>query len=87
MTKEEIYEEAALILLDNFRADADYMPEYSGRGMYGKSTPAITTEAAGPYVGLAIALAVEELGGSINEAEKFIPRRSDSMGRDSAVYY
>lgn len=59
--------------------DTTFRPEYSGRGMYGKTCPAIVTDAPAAVVGAAVI----EAGGSMYD----VPSRSDSMGRGSMVFY
>lgn len=72
--------------------------DYSGRAMFGNTTPAIVTDANGPIIGLAIVHGIiqwyeETVDSEVDweDAIKYnaldvMPRRSDSMGL-STVWY
>lgn len=70
---------AALDQLDNVGESEDYhaRDDYSGRGSFGKSTPALV----GPCA-LTIGWALAKAGVPIED----LPQRSDSMGSDVVVY-
>lgn len=88
MNKAEIYDEAAAVL-QLVGHDADMMSDYSGRGMYGSTTPAIVSNASGPMVGWAVTVAVDrKFSGekTFEDVLYLIPTRSDNMGLDM-VYY
>ena len=85
ITKEQVFRKAVDIL--EYDYDCRYYPDYSGRFMYGKRVPALVIEDASPIVlGLGIVKACIDLGLSIDDAEEFIPVRSDNMGRGT-IYY
>ena len=90
MKRREIYE-AACETLAGEGWEASVRPDYSGRGMFGQTTPAIVTGAPGAMVGWAISRVLVESDpddGSegLDEALRAIPKREDAMGRDT-VYY
>lgn len=79
--------EQAVEILQNDGAEASIMYDYSGRGMYGDTTLAIDTNASGPQVGMAIAMAAHEHLDNWQQVSRgLIPVRQDSMGRGH-VYY
>lgn len=86
-----IYEAACEILAYDY--DSHVRPDYSGRGMYGSTTPAIVSDAPEALIGWAIAAAMIDAHdddysvSAIEDAKQLIPMRSDSMGRSSIVYY
>lgn len=81
----EIYRQAVVLMGVN-GYDAVLHAAYSGRAMYGGTTPGISTEFPLTIVGWAITCAVVERGGDAEDAEEFIPERSDSMGLSTIVY-
>lgn len=92
-TKLELYRQVVSIL-EGLGHESSLDEEYSGRCMYGKTVPAIVTDAPAPLIGWAICMALAENdefcaewpADSISDAQKLVPARSDSMGL-SAVYY
>lgn len=92
----EVFKKACEILEDQGH-ESSVREDYSGRGMYGNSEPAIVTDAEGPMVGAAVLMAALRFmgttGDEINDrsvfedAVSFIPGRQDSMGRYDRVYY
>lgn len=62
--------------------------EYSGRGMYGRTTPALITDAPALFVGMLIgeAIAEEQGGWHAVYADDDLLGRTDSMGLGK-VYY
>lgn len=72
------YEKAALDL-EQQGYEAEYRPEYSGRGMFGTTCPALVSNAPYVIVGMSFAKA------GVNPEQ--IPLRSDTMGRNGVVYY
>ena len=84
----EFYKAACDILIEH-GYEADYRPDYSGRAMYGDTTPAIVTDAPSAKVGWAVCIAVRNEHNeqdAIDLAERIVPHRSDNMGL-SMVYY
>lgn len=84
-TPEMLYETAAEMLQAE-GWDSDFRPDYSGRGMYGTTCPAIVTDAPAVVVGVAFCMAMDELGMSVGDPFRAVPQRSDNMGL-SMVYY
>jgi len=84
----ELYQ-AACEILESAGHRASVYENYSGRGMYGDTCTGIVSDCAGPLIGWAICEAwwathtVSEDGPC---PRKFIPRRSDSMGRETIFY-
>ncbi len=76
--------------------EAYLQADYSGRGMFGKTTAGIVTHAShGPLIGYAAALALcydEKTGDDgVNVMQDFdaiheLPNKSDTMGRDMIFY-
>ena len=83
--KVKLYE-AAVEFLNDEGYDAEVREDYSGRGMYGKTTPAIVTEAPAALVGYAIGLVAEDLALTDCNPKDLVPVRSDNMGLQM-VYY
>ena len=89
----EIYKEAVEVLEADGH-EAEVQENYSGRGMFGKTCPAIVSNASGPQVGAAIAIARFNIGhdngedilGIMDDVWGLIPKRFDNMGL-SMVYY
>lgn len=81
-----IYQQACEILQEADHS-ASMREEYSGRGMYGATCPAIVTDAAGPLVGWAVTVAAGDQNISLDDAVLEVPTRQDNMGRDEMVYY
>ncbi len=67
--------------LDREGYDTDVRSDYSGRGMYGATTPAIVTDASFATVAKYGQRVVEEF-----DCEDHTPDRSDNMGL-SMIYY
>ncbi len=95
-TKEQItkvYEEVVNMINsagDNY--DADLREDYSGRGMYGKSVPAIVTDALAVLVGVYFCWVMDDFGTNYedfdaDDAIELCPLNWDEMGRTSMVYY
>lgn len=79
--KSELYEHAARELGGEFHED------YSGRGMYGAMTPAISGELDQATVTFTITrLCVEEYQMSFDEAETMLPYRRDNLGMGTIFY-
>lgn len=73
--------------LNDMGHKSTHLPHYSGRGMYGSTINAISSDASGALVGAMlfdIARNEEEMGWA--QAMSIIPVRSDQMGL-SEVYY
>lgn len=81
--KAELWEEIA----DNM-SGAEFMDDYSGRGMFGKTCPAVTFEMKNDDVEFAVRVtaSVYEQGGNLSDALKLIPQRYDAMGLGTVVY-
>ena len=85
-------------LLEESGDDAALRSDYSGRGMYGDTCPAIVTDASGVKVGILFAVAYSEIAREVEGGDfEFgycdpydiygnAPLRSDNMCL-SAVYY
>ena len=90
MDKLEIYN-AVVERLSEDGCEASVYEDYSGRFMYGSTTPAIVTDASPAVVGAAIALEVLHRCEDPSDVEdriwKLVPNRSDSMGLSQSVYY
>lgn len=85
--KLKVYEEA-VDLLQQEGYEASTRDDYSGRAMYGKTCPAIVSDAPVPKVGAAVAQAMVDLEECHDTPiMSLIPGRSDGMGRDQVVYY
>ncbi len=91
-SKAEVYQ-AAVELMDESGYPADYRADYSGRGMYGDTTPAIVTEHE-TMIGWAIAGVVagevpvhDDMEYFLEASRDLIPRRTDQMGRSSTIFY
>lgn len=91
MNRTEVYE-AAVDLLNEHGHEAEFRPDYSGRGMYGKTTPAIVAD-VDVMVGWAITVVVStdirivEADMMAETALDMIPKRTDQMGRSSTIFY
>lgn len=85
-TKIELYR-AAAEMLEAEGWESSAQEAYSGRGMYGTTCPAIVTEAPAVVLGMALAMAMDELGLSVGDPFRAVPQRQDNMGRDAMVYY
>ena len=72
---------------DNSGIKASIYDDYSGRGMYGKTTQGIVTDSVIELLGASVMYVLE---GDIDEKEKeFIDLKhlhTDSMGRDEILY-
>lgn len=69
--------------------EAELRKDYSGRGMYGKTTAAIVTEASPILIGFLAAQSIcdnEGEEGLFDFDTRDLPKQSDSMGL-SKVYY
>lgn len=90
MESSDVYKRA-VELLDEEGWEATFRRDYSGRGMYGSTVPAIVTDAPGPVVGGAVyAAALEfscEMLPAFREFAGLLPEYTDSMGLSSRVYY
>lgn len=77
-------------LLEDHGHEADLRPEYSGRGMYGATVPAIVTEAPSVMIGILIVQVLVDAGletwEAAEEAMEMAPKRSDSMGLSKVLY-
>lgn len=90
LTKEIVLKHTVDAMLDD---DAEFMPDYSGRGMYGETTPAITSDDSQGEVNLQIMYAVADLIDEpmtptqfLNYAKRFRLKRKDNRGL-GYVYY
>lgn len=83
--KIDIWDDAADIL-NSEGYTADILTEYSGRGMYGKSTHAFCCDASQATVTWAICCALINRDKELINSKEFIPTRMDSLGMDK-VYY
>lgn len=90
---------SAVEMLNDAGDTADFYPEYSGRAMYGSTTPGIVTGADQATVGHYITTVVlqflleegelstpSDIVDAMEYVKQFLPTRSDSMGLD-AIYY
>ncbi len=79
---------SAVTLIEDAGEEAEFRPEYSGRGMYGKTRPAIVTGISGARLGAFIALAIYQHFGELDEEmiSEIVPDRYDSMA-NQRVYY
>lgn len=67
--------------------ESSFYPDYSGRGMYGRTCPAIVTDAPSALVGFMVAAVVAGDDETyIEDHTDLVPTRSDNMGL-SMVYY
>lgn len=67
--------------------EAEVFPDYSGRGMYGRTCPAIVTDAPAALVGFMVAAVVAGDDETyVEDHTDLVPTRSDNMGL-SMVYY
>lgn len=92
----EIYT-AACAILEEEGHEASVREDYSGRCMYGETTPAIVTDAEGSEMAAAVFFAAlkHTQGDSVDlnqrglfeDIKSFIPGRFDTMGRNNSVYY
>lgn len=81
MTKAD--QELLLEIAEECEFAAEPMNDYSGRGMYGKTTDAVTVaECSVEDAGFLMGILVERTGRSMK-----LPFRTDSMGRDGMVIY
>lgn len=79
--------EDVVSFLENEGYESSFREDYSGRGMYGQTTPAIVSDASGGVVTEAILeVAVEGYDMSFAEAKQLTFKNSDNMGLDM-VYY
>lgn len=63
--------------------EAEALSDYSGRGMYGKTTEAVVIQGCDAMMaGFLMGVMVERVGMSLQ-----IPFRTDNMGRDGTVVY
>lgn len=90
ITRLEVYEEAVEVIDEPGRYHAELRAEYSGRAMYGRTVPAIVTNAPGTIVAWAIMCVLAERFDNCCdlqvESESYIPTGQDQMGMDR-VYY
>lgn len=87
--KLEIFEKTVELLNEDGSDIAAVIPDYSGRGMYGETTPAINTfnqEVSAIEIGVYMAVAMEELGYGPLEEVDIIPQHVDNLGL-GMVYY
>ena len=75
----------AVNILEGIGYNASVRENYSGRGMFGESVPAIVTDAPAVFVGFALCHTIEPY--YVIVAQQYLPDRSDNMGRDDMVYY
>ena len=83
--REEVFEQA-VELLGYVGADASVYTGYSGRGMFGDITEGIVADCSGALVGWAVTTAAREMGLEDDEVIRMLPKRTDSMGRDTIFY-
>lgn len=62
--------------------DGEFRPDYSGRGMYGKTCLSIVADCSGVELGIAFAEACEFDPDMVRHA----PHLTDSMGRSTVFY-
>ena len=78
--------EAIIEAMDNSWDEAELYEEYSGRGMYGKTTCGVVAEGIGSVLAMVISnadLFVDDDGEPKFDAGSF---RTDSMGRQIIIY-
>ena len=85
VSKEELYKRAVEILEEEGE-DASYYKDYSGRGMYGRTTPGITYYCSDSLIGWAICVAGEEAGIGAYDMKDYMPTRTDNMGKGTIIY-
>ena len=83
-------------MMQNYGIEAELRPEYSGRGMMGKQTAAIETDAKnaaliGYYGALAVAEAEKNADDGVDAMQDFdakaeLPRFCDTMGHQVVFY-
>ena len=84
----QIYERT-VELINEAGEDAEFRPDYSGRGMYGSTCPAIVTGMPAVKVGILFMVGYQDVVGMDSDPGNAMfdaPTRSDSMGLDT-VYY
>ena len=85
-----VLERATALLRTDYPEDhVEFDATYSGRSMYGNTTPAIITSINPMLISFAITKAVmieEDNFFSIEDVKKYFPMRSDSMGYDKVFY-
>lgn len=92
--KLEVYQLAAE-WLEEKGYEAEVREDYSGRGMYGTTCPALVTDAEAMQVAFAVAEGLRQfdpelehdMGELMFRAQRMVPERSDSMGKSKRVYY
>ncbi len=67
--------------LSEYGVDAEVREDYSGRGMYGNSVPAIVINDE------RVLMTIGYVGATLDIELEDLPRRTDSMGRDSIIVY
>ena len=90
------FAEKVVDMLQNFGVEAELRTDYSGRGMMGKTTAAIVTDAKnGPLIGYYAALVIAEAEKDGDDgveaiqdfdAKSELPRFCDTMGL-SVIFY
>lgn len=85
VTRAAIYREACKILEDDGH-EGDFRPDYSGRGMYSDTCPAIVSDAGAAIVGHAVCTALVSSGMALEQTRHLVPLRTDNMGL-SMIYY
>lgn len=81
------YAKLICVALDDQGAEYTLDPEYSGRGMYDKTTAAIVVGDIGTFIG-AVALAAANIDDDPGPFAEVMSRvRWDSMGRSDIVVY
>ncbi len=94
-----LFDDTVDLLIERGYDESSLMEDYSGRAMYGKTCAAIVTDAPPVAVGIAFAVAclrcelavADEMTDLSNDAEELMaihqPKRIDSMGKSSHVFY
>lgn len=83
-------QEAIEIMLSDCNHDCEFRDNYSGRGMYGKATFGIVTDAPAAIVGACVVAAFVEVEGpecDVGEAFNYVPKKCDNMGMRDFIYY
>ena len=85
-----VLKHAVAIMNEEHPEDSTSLDEsYSGRGMYGKTVPAIVSSLNPMIIGATIARALLLETDDINSleyVEEYLPQRTDSMGYDKVFY-
>lgn len=77
--------EALVQAMQALDVEAEILPDYSGRGMYGRTCIAITSDTSG-RAQMALAFAAGQLADEAGIDFDDLPTRTDSMGLGVVIY-